>query len=222
MLPQLKQHGKIDRSYLGVKILDVMPSLAKTLGMKIPHGALVREVIKNSPAEKSGIQAGDVITHFNNKIIKNASSLQVMSGLCGVNKTIPITIFRNKQTKSINIKLSNMPTENNKHIDIHDNINNITHIKSLGLSITAFNPKIHKQLKFNNLNNGILVTLVDHNSIAYLAGIQKHDIIININRKKITSVKTFINIVEKTPKNEILQLLLHRKETNIFIAIQKQ
>ena len=221
ILPQLKENGEVSRAYLGVRILNVIPDLAKALGMKTPYGALVREVMINSPADKAGIKAGDVITHFNKKIVKNASSLQVMSGLSGIGKIVPIKLFRNKKSKSFILKLEKMPQVKKNKLKIKPTQKNVIDIKSLGFSVTILNDKTRKTLKLIPRTKGALVVSVQQGSIAHFSGIKINDLITELNRKKINSPKKLNKIIKKIKKGEILRFFLQRGKVTIFIAISK-
>ena len=85
------------RSYIGVTIDKVTPDLASNMGLSHPHGALVRQVSEGSPADKAGIEPGDIITHFGGKKVESSSKLPVLAGLAGVNKKVQLTVVRDEK-----------------------------------------------------------------------------------------------------------------------------
>ncbi len=207
ILPQLKETGSVKRSYLGVRIQNVSPEVAKAMGLPYAQGALVSEVVAGSPAHKAGILAGDIIMEFDGKVVDDASSLQVMAGLAGVGKSFPLSIVRTGKTKMVKITLEALP-KNDKAPSANATPGQKTTLEDLGVAL-------------GNANNGVSVVEVAPQSIAALAGIEAGDVIVQLNDKPVKSVAAFVDMVKAVPKDGVLQIYLKRGQATIFVAFQK-
>ena len=98
---QLKQSGRVNRGWLGVRIQDVTRELAESFDMDKPHGALISQIIPNSPAEKAGLLTGDIIIEFNGNVVNRSSSLPPLVGSTNISDKARVKIIRNKKTKKI-------------------------------------------------------------------------------------------------------------------------
>ena len=110
-MDQLIAHGEIKRAQLGVTIQDLTPDLAKTSRLNVEMGAVVNEVIAGSPAEKAGIQAGDVITKVNGQPISGASDLRNKIGLMPIGSELHITLIRNGASQEVTAVLAEAKAE---------------------------------------------------------------------------------------------------------------
>lgn len=212
-LPQLKDKGHIVRAGLGIRIENVSPELAKSLGLPYAFGALVREVMQKSPAQKAGIAAGDIITEFDGKVVEDASALQLMASLAGVGKSIPLLIRRDGQIRPLRVTLAELPRENAAESEPpKQGSGGISSLKEFGLALST-NPD--KDLK------GAKVVQVDPQSVAAFTGIEVGDIIVRINDTVIKNAANAVESVKKTASGEALRLYLRRQNSTIFISITK-
>jgi serine protease Do len=108
---QIKNNGHVVRGWLGVRIQDVTRELAKSFAMKKPHGALVAQVIDDSPAQKAGVEVGDVIIGFNGQMVNRSSSLPPMVGSANIANKAQLKVIRNKVHKVLNVTLENLPED---------------------------------------------------------------------------------------------------------------
>ncbi|PKO24291.1 MAG: protease Do, partial [Betaproteobacteria bacterium HGW-Betaproteobacteria-8] len=108
---QLRASGKVSRGWLGIGIQEISKELAESFGMKSTNGALVSNVEKGSPAEKGGLEPGDVILKFDNKPIETSSDLPRVVGATKPGKQVPVEILRKGNTRNLSITLGEMPTE---------------------------------------------------------------------------------------------------------------
>ena len=114
VVDQIKTSGKAAHGWLGVQIQDVTRQLAESFGMKQPQGALVSKIIPNSPAEKAGLQIGDVITEFNGHPIQSSADLPPMVGMTPINDEGKLTIIRQGETKTVEFKVGLLPDQDTK------------------------------------------------------------------------------------------------------------
>jgi serine protease Do len=214
---QIKKYGHIDRSWLGLQISDVDTILANAIGLKSVYGAVIIEVAFGSPAYKGGLMPGDVITSINERIIKNASGLSVMTGLAGVGKKIKLRIYRNQKWYDRIFKLEKKPEkkiEKDSKLEV-----SIIKINGLGISISNLNNYYINKLKLKNIKFGVLITNIVEGSVGSIRfGLKKNDIILKVNNKKIKTTKDVLSAMKRVKENEALMLLFRRGESTRFIS----
>lgn len=206
ILPQLKKNGKASRSGMGVKIENVSSDLAKELGLPYAQGALVREVIPGSAAAKAGIQAGDVITEFNGRLIEDASALSLEAGMAGVGKKAPIKIFRDGKSLTLSVTLEALTKE--EPLAKED----LKSLEELGLSVVSYKDQFIQ---------GAKVVEVNPRSMAAMAGIDKDDVIIKVNNQLIKDAESLAGLVKKVPAGGFLKIFLKRAQSTVFVVLQK-
>ena len=108
IIAQLKKFGKTQRGWLGVRIQEITPDIAKSLGLKNEEGVLISMVNPGEPADKAGVKAGDVILKFNDKEIKNVKALQRTVAESAVASSAKISVWRNRKIKNITVKLGEL------------------------------------------------------------------------------------------------------------------
>ena len=211
VLKQLKTKGKVTRGWLGVSIQEVTPELAKSFNMKDKKGALVAEVLKNGPAEKAGIERGDVIVEFDGKAVQESKDLPRIVAAEPVGKTVSIKLLRDGKSVAKNVQIAQMeegPAEVAKGPSG----------KKLGLSVQDLTPEIARSLGIKN-GSGVVVGQVEPGSPAAEAGMQRGDVIREVNRKPVKDAESFIKIAEQAKDEGNLLLLVQRGQNTIFIAV---
>ena len=208
---QLEEKGHVTRGWLGVSIQAVTPELAKSFGLKEKKGALVAEVIQGSPAEKAGIEQGDVIVEFDGKEVSNSKDLPVMVASTPVGKSVTVKVSRNGRIVDLRVKTGEMEekAEVAKIPSSH---------KSLGISVQNLTPGIANELGLKK-NTGVVVTRVEPGSPAADAGIQTGDVIRQVNRKPVKDVEDFSQKVEKAKDQESVLFLIQRGQNHLFAAV---
>jgi len=212
IIPQLEKKGHVTRGWLGVTIQEMTPELAKSMGLKETKGALVAEVVSSSPAEKSGIERGDVITEFDGKTVADSKDLPRIVASTPVGKTVTVKFSREGKTEERQVKLGEMGekgAEVSKEASSH---------KALGIGVQNLTPEIAKELGVKK-DSGVVVTRVEPGSAAAEAGIQTGDVIQEVNRKPVKNVDDFIQKVEKAKEKDNVLLLIQRGQNNLFAAV---
>ncbi len=211
IIPQLETKGHVTRGWLGVSIQELTPELAKSLGLKEDKGALVAQVVPGGPAEKVGIEQGDVIVMFDGKEVSNSKDLPRIVASTPVGKAVTVKVSRNGKVMDREVKVGEMEekVEVSKASSSH---------KPLGITVQNLTPEIAKELGVKK-NGGVVVTGVEPGSPAADAGIQTGDVIQEINRKPVKNVEDFVQKVEKTKQNETVLLLIQRGQNNLFAAL---
>ena len=213
---QLKENGRVARGWLGVLIQDVTRELAESFGMDHPHGALIAKVLSDGPAEKAGLEIGDIVVKFNGEKVSFSSDLPPLVGSTPINKTIPVEIIRRSKHKTIQVNISELPTNdevlanNNKKPSEKDrNLLNIV-IKDL-----TKDEKETLELK----DHGVLVEQINQGP-AQKAGIRQGDVLLLINNTKIEDATHFNKLVKSLPKGRSIPVLVQRQGSHIFLALK--
>lgn len=211
---QLRESGKVSRGRIGVGIGEVDKDVAKALGLDSAVGALVGSVGKDSPADKAGVIAGDIILRFDGKKVDKASDLPRIVGETkpgskvnmvlwrkGAEKTVPITVA---EFESDAAKPSAAPVEKPKPVEAD----------KLGLTVT--DPTAQEKTALN-LTGGVVVR--NAGGVAAGAGIAAGDVILRVGRTDITSAKQFADLVKAIPKGQAAPMLVRRGENSFFVVI---
>ena len=209
---QLKNNGRVVRGWLGIGIQEVTDELTEALGLKDKSGALVAAVNKGAPAGKAGIEAGDVILKFNNKLIETSSDLPKYVRLTKPNNVVPVEIWRNANVKTLRVKIGEMPDDrmqaSNKKT-IKESANRI------GLVLNEATAKDKKML---DGRNGLVVTKASGPAVS--SQIREGDIILALNNTPVTSVRAFNREINKTPKGKTIALLIYRNGDTLFVPVK--
>ena len=209
---QLKNNGRVVRGWLGIAIQEVTDELTEALGLKDKNGALVAAVNKGTPAGKAGIEAGDVILKFNNKTIETSSDLPKYVRITKPNNVVPVQIWRNGKTKTLRVKIGEMPDDrmqaSNKKT-IKESANRI------GLVLKEATAKDKKML---DGRNGLVV--VKASGPAVSSQIRDGDIILALNNTPVTSIRAFNREINKTPKGKTIALLIYRNGDTLFVPVK--
>lgn len=215
VVKQIKEDGHVTRGWLGVLIQEVNRDLAASFGMKNPRGAAVLQVIDDSPAQRAGFKVGDVIVKFSNKEIYRSSDLPLAVGISEIGKTIKVKIIREGANKTLRVKIAELP-EKNALADAGKTIKKDKSNK-LGISVVDLTNEQRQQLGMNE--RGVLVKSVAAGP-AREAGLHSGDILLKLNYKDISSVKSFKAAANNLPSGKPVPVLIQRKNTPVFLAIK--
>lgn len=216
IVAQLKEKGKVTRGWLGVAIQSVTPELAKSFGLKEPKGALVAEVTKDGPAEKFGIERGDIITAFNGTEVKDSHELPSLVASTPVGDKAEVTVLRGGKEKTITVKLGELTDQQTKAEQSEESG------ESWGMTVANITPEVARRFQLERTQKGVIVTEVAPGSSAELAGIQAGDVIEEVNRQQIESVDDFTQAMSNAKDKETLLLLARRGNATSFFALRKQ
>ena len=209
IINQLIEFGETKRGWLGVRIQNVTKEIADVEKLDKPRGALVASVAENSPSDKAGIKAGDIILEFNGILIKEMKELPKIVAQTEVGKTVEVKIWRNEKELTKKIKLGRLETSEDFKTEKKEEVDpNISEIKTLKISVRVLSAKDVKIRKLPEGTSGLVITNIQQDSpINYL---KVDNIIVEAQKKKIRSVKDFEKII-----NGVLQ----SSEKTMLIAI---
>ena len=202
---QLIKYGKVKRGYLGVAAQDLTKDLSKAFGINTEKGAIVTQVQKNSPADKAGIQIGDVITKLNNKKIENAASMRNKIGLLKINTNILMEVNRKGKILKIKVKIVEPKISDKTGIKINPRLQGM-----------VFSEILENMPEYGKIS-GIKVTKIKKDSPAYSVGIRVNDIILSINNIPVQKIKDLEIIAGKNDSGIVLHV--QRKNRTAFLLI---
>lgn len=215
VVDQIKATGKAAHGWLGVQIQDVTRELAESFGMKKPQGALVSKILPNSPAEKAGLQIGDIITEFNGQQIDTSGDLPPMVGITPINDKATLKIIRQGEAKSIDFKVGLLPDEVDKLADAKA-APKLQHNR-LGINVIDLTDAQRESLQIPK--NGVIVQDVAKGT-AKDAGIQRGDVILRIQNTVIRDAVDFEKTIKKLPAGKSVAVLIQRQGSPVFLALK--
>ncbi len=216
---QLRTSGRVSRGRIGVQIDQVSKEVAEAAGLTKPEGAFVRAVEAGAPADKAGVEAGDIITKFDGKPIEKASDLPRMVGNTKPGSKAMLTVFRRGGTKELSIAIAEFEPEKpvKKVVDKEEKPKASSAGQSLGLAVSDLNDAQKKELK---IKGGVKVDAATEG--AARAGLREGDVIVSIANGEIASVKEFEAAVAKLDKSKPVNLLFRRGEWAQYALIRPQ
>lgn len=216
VVAQLKAKGKVSRGWLGVLIQDITRELAESFGMDKPQGALVAQVIPNSPASAAKFKVGDIIIKFGGKNVERSSDLPPIVGSTDVGSKVATTVIREGQQVILEVTIGELPSEADIQLVVtgKETQSAITS-KRLALSVIDLDDNKREELSISE--GGVLVQGVDAGP-ARNAGIRKGDVILMIDNINIENVKHFKEIVNQRSETKV-PVLVHREGSPLFLAL---
>ncbi|MCP4407373.1 MAG: DegQ family serine endoprotease [Gammaproteobacteria bacterium] len=215
VVEQLKTVGHVQRGWLGVYIQEVTRELAESFGMNQPMGALVANVLPDSPAQDSGIKVGDVILAYDGKDVNNSAALPPMVGRTRVGKTVKLKVMRDGSRKIIKIEIGQLPEEDSPILAGSPTPLEKTTV--LGLELEKLTEKQRQEMDLDGA--GLYVKRV-HDGPGRRSGIKEGDVLQMINNEKISSVEQLSDIIAGLPKGKFASVLVRRSQGPEFIAIR--
>ncbi len=208
---ELLAKGKVTRGWLGVSIQPLTPELAKSFGAKEPRGVLISDVVPDSPAQKAGLQPGDIVLEFDGKKLEGPGDLQRAVGLAAPGSVARARVWRDQSEKTVEIKIGEAPDEREARAPGRGG-------SLLGLEVRPITPEIARQLNLRS-TEGVVVARVEDGSPADDAGIQRGDVIREINRQKVRSMADFERLTRDVKEGDRLTLLLQRGPMSLYVAL---
>jgi len=202
LVDQIVEFGEVRRGVLGVSGGELTSELAKTFGYDNQNGAFVNQVMPGSAAEKAGLQAGDIIVSVNGKPIASFGELRAKIGTMGAGKEVRLGVVRDGKERQVKVTLMEASDENIQARVIHPALEGAT------LSATEPEDKVE----------GIKVTQLEPNSNAARAGLKEGDIIVGVNRIRVTNMKELRKVLEQQP--ELLALNIKRGDSSLYLILR--
>lgn len=193
---EIIKHGEVTRGYLGIYHGNISSDMAEAMGLKSTKGSLVQDVVEGAPAEKAGIEQGDVIVEFDGKEVNSADKLTLLVGNTPPGKIVNIKVIRDGRPRTFRVKIGKRPSEVSPES------------RWLGMEVADIE------------GEGIRITYVERGSIAEEAGLREGDIIKKIGSQWITGVDDYREAISMYSNKEAIAFLIERNGRERFIAIR--
>jgi serine protease Do len=213
VMDQILAHGKVVRGYLGVYIQDVTPELAKQFGLSQGGGVLIGEVSPDAPAAKAGLKKGDIILKLNGQPVDSRNSLQVQISQTSPDTPVKMEIWRDGKTQDFTVKLGELPEKSEKM-----GAGEGTEDALEGVEVQNLTPDIAQQLNVAPGTHGVVVSAVDDSSPAAASGIERGDIIQEVNHKPVNNVDEFKQAISGAGNQPVLLLVNHGGVTGYTVV----
>ena len=228
LIPQLRR-GRVTRSWLGVMIKPVDEKLARQVGLDAHRGALVAEVVTGGPADRGGIQPGDIITHFDGKSVRNSKDLPWLASTAGIGRQVKLVVWRNGREARLDVKLGELPKDpavaarrRTREPTQEPRGENLAP-SGLGLTVAPLGPALKRRLGIAKApDHGLVVVEVDDGGPAQEGGVQPGDVLLKVSYQAVTDMDTFRREVAKVKRGEVVSLLVSREGRRLFLAFTRQ
>lgn len=215
VMESLISKGRVIRGWLGVSVQPLTPELAKQFNIVDEKGVLIGDVVEGGPAEKAGLQRGDVITEYDGKKIEEPYQLRNMVASTSPGTEVELKIIRNNKKETKKLIISELPEGMRK--PSKGEYENLLR----GVIVQDLTEEIYRQLNLPKKLKGVIVTDIEEESPAAMI-LREGDIIQEINRMRITNLKDYENIVSKIEPEKDILLLIYRNGTSIYITLSSK
>ena len=217
VMSDLISKGYVVRSFLGIYMQDINEDFYDTMELKSRKGTIVSDIVEGSPADKSGLESGDVITNFEGREITNGAELKNLVSSASPGSEIILTILRDGKSKDVTVILeerlgSEMTSANSAYNEFGLSVLDVT---------DELIDKYDIQRPMNSDVQGVVVTDIEENSIAEKSGMQEGDLITRVGRQKISNIDMFENEISKYDKDEKILFLVKRGNASRFLTLRR-
>lgn len=213
VMEQLVRDGKVTRAYLGIVPQDVTPEIAKALGETNARGALVGDVSPNSPAQRSGLQRGDIIQEVNGKPIADSNELRMSISMMKPEANVNLRVLRNGVQQDVAVKLGELSSSTASVTPSSQHANS----SLSGIAVENLTPQSAQDLGLPRTAQGVVVTSVSPSSKAAEAGLRQGDVIQEVNRTTVKNTSDFDRAISSSKQNNLL--LVNRDGRTMYLAV---
>jgi serine protease Do len=229
LLPQLR-NGKVVRGVIGVSVSRdrLTDETAKAFGLPGTSGAVISTVNPNEPADKGGMEPGDVIVEFNGKAVKDSDSLVAMVVNTKPGTTVPVIVYRNNQRKTLNITIGELDLDAEQSRGARRSGSGGQAPEEsqtptgFGMTLDAITPDLARRLELPPGTGGAIVSDVERNSPAARGGIIPGDVIVEVNRQKVANTSQVTRELQRVQPGQPVFLLVWREGSSVFITMTKR
>jgi serine protease Do len=213
VVAQLRENGEVARGWLGVQIQEVSQDLAESFGLDKAAGALVAQVLDNSPALAAGLLAGDVITQVDGNEVVMSAQVAHFIGAIPPEQSVVIQVVRNGESIEIEVVIGHLPKIAAGKLSA---IEQGKYVQRIGLRVAALSSEKAQQW---SIRNGIDIIEVDA-GVAQELGLQVGDVITSLANQRITSVQQFVELAAALPTQRSISLRIVREGRPLFVAFR--
>jgi len=213
VMEMLIEKGHVERGWLGVMIQGIDDDMAKALNLESAEGALVAQVMDDSPAKKAGIKIEDVIIEVDGKKVEGPSRLSLMVASMQPDSNVKLKLIRDGEEKIVTVKLGEHPDTEQKVAEQPKST------EKIGIRVEDLTSSTRKEYGYEE-DDGVLVTYVKNGSIAYREGIRAGDLIKAINKEKISSVNEFDKVIKSIKEDDIVFMRLKKGTDHYYVSFK--
>ncbi|MBN2807878.1 MAG: DegQ family serine endoprotease [Deltaproteobacteria bacterium] len=214
LLPQLKT-GKVSRGRLGVHIQEVTSELAASFGLKEKQGAVVSEVIEDSPAARSGLQVGDIIMAVDGDKVEEMRRLPGMVAAKKPGTKVTLDVLRMGKMLQVEVVLDDLESDNGEEIAQSGD----DRLDNLGLAVRQLTPELAARQRLS-LEQGVIISRLDPEGRAADAGLKVGDVVLMVNNVAVETVKDFKTALKDGEKQPYMRFLVQRQQVRLFIVVK--
>ena len=225
LLPQLR-NGKVTRGVIGIRVDRdaINKDVAQAMGLPSAAGAMLSTVIPGGPADKGGLQPGDIITEFNGRPVADSDALVNMVVGTKPGTSVPVTVYRKKQKKTMNVTVDelDLEAEQGRQSSTRREPAEEPTATGFGMEVGPITPDVARELELPRNRGGAVVLDVERNSPAFNAGIRPNDVIVEVNQQEVSNVSQVQRELQRaTPGQPVFLLIWRDGETN-FVTLRKR
>jgi serine protease Do len=216
IVEQLLDSGKVTRGYLGVRFQPLTADLAKSFGLESDKGALIANVEKDTPAEKAGLKAGDIILEYDGKTISESNELPRYVAVTPIDKKVKLVVYRDGKKLDVFVVVGTL-----KDGESAASTGGGSESEKLGLTVQELTKELAARLGVKDVKSGLVITEVKSGSSAEEAGITTGSVVIEINGQRPETVDAFTALASKLKKGDVVRLLLKRPDGSVHYVAMK-
>ena len=218
LLPQLRE-GKVTRGRIGIQITRVQQEAVEAFGLSDRRGAVVSSVEPDGPASRGGLQPGDVIVEFNGETVEDTSDLQNKVVKTPPDTTVPVTIVRDRERTTLEITIAELDLENEGE-DRSARTEDLD--TGFGMTLTDLTGQLSRRLRAPSDISGAVVSALQDRGAAARGGIQRGDIILEINRTESTQATEATSTLREVASGQTALFLVWRSGAAVFLQVTKE
>jgi serine protease Do len=219
IVADLKEHGKVERGWLGVHIQTVTDDLAEGLGLSEAKGAVVAEVVPEGPASNAGFEQGDVITAVNGEMVTVMRDLPRMIAKLDAGESAEITVWRNGKERTLTAKIGRFPKS--EQIATTDDVEGASEQEVMGMKLAKLDPSTRAFYDIDEDMDGVMITDVEPGSWASRKGLTPGDVILKVDFDAVLSPRDVVAAIDAAGKNKkrTVLFLVSRETQERFVAL---
>lgn len=221
VMDQIIEFGDVQRGLLGIRFQQLDDSLAKQFSVKTGQGILVSEVFRGGPAEKAGIQPGDIILSFGGEPIFSMQSLHLLVAETRPNTLVELIVLRNGEEKTMDVIIGKLPDEGYDALETspYREQGRMQRNALDGVAVRNLTPSVRREFQLPRNIQGILVARVERGSPSYQAGLRRGDVIFSIEKQPISNVEDALRIVEGIEKKSLLLRVWNPSSGSRYVVV---
>jgi serine protease Do len=219
-MDQLVQTGKVVRGWLGVAIQDLTQELATQFGITDTKGVLVSDVMDDSPAKKAGFERADVIVEYDGKSMDSPTHLRNAVAQTPIGKKVAIKLIRDKKPKTLEVSIVEQPKSSAKTSAEESRDSAVPTGILSDLEVRELNEELTARYGLKSGERGVVVVRIKPGSPAEEMGLREGDMILEVNRKAVGSLKSYERAASGLAKDQAVLLLIKRKGQTIYLTLR--